>query len=161
MTVSEFNKCIDDYSDSVYRFILKNCKDENIAKDIVQDSFEKFWLKKNDIQKGKEKSYLFTVAYHTFIDYKRKEKENKKLNEIEEKNYCDTNQYNDIQEQLHKALDLLPEIQKSVLLLRDYEGYSYQEIAEITLLNESQVKVYIFRARKFLQQYIGSIEQLL
>lgn len=161
MTVSEFNKCIDDYSDSVYRFILKNCKDENIAKDIVQDSFEKFWLKKNDILKGKEKSYLFTVAYHTFIDYKRKEKEIKKLNEIEEKNYCDTNQYNDIQEQLHKALDLLPEIQKSVLLLRDYEGYSYQEIAEITLLNESQVKVYIFRARKFLQQYIGSIEQLL
>ncbi|MCC7332600.1 MAG: RNA polymerase sigma factor [Flavobacteriales bacterium] len=161
MTVSEFNKCIDDYSDGIYRFILKNCKDENIAKDIVQDSFEKFWLKKNDIQKGKEKSYLFTVAYHTFIDYKRKEKENKKLNEIEEKNYCDTNQYNDIQEQLHKALDLLPEIQKSVLLLRDYEGYSYQEIAEITLLNESQVKVYIFRARKFLQQYIGSIEQLL
>jgi len=52
----------------------------------------------------------------------------------------------------------LPEIQRSVVLLRDYEGYSYNEIAEITGLSESQVKVYIFRARTFLKNYIGSLE---
>ena len=61
---------------------------------------------------------------------------------------------------LEKALNKLPEIQKSVVLLRDYEGYSYEEIGEICGLKESQVKVYIFRARTFLKNYIGSIEKV-
>lgn len=43
-------------------------------------------------------------------------------------------------------------------MLRDYEGYSYQEIGEITGLSESQVKVYIYRARVFLRKYIGKME---
>jgi RNA polymerase sigma-70 factor (ECF subfamily) len=48
-----------------------------------------------------------------------------------------------------------------VLLLRDYEGYDYAEIGQITGLNESQVKVYIFRARTFLKNYIGKIEAVI
>ena len=55
----------------------------------------------------------------------------------------------------------LPEIQKTVVLLRDYEGYNYSEIAEITDLSESQVKVYIFRARKTLQSYLKDLELVL
>jgi len=43
-------------------------------------------------------------------------------------------------------------------MLRDYEGYAYNEIGEITGLNESQVKVYIYRARLFLKKYIGSLD---
>ena len=61
---------------------------------------------------------------------------------------------------LDKALNTLNEIQRSVILLRDYEGYSYEEIGEITGLNESQVKVYIYRARLALKQYIGSLENV-
>ena len=53
-----------------------------------------------------------------------------------------------------KAVDKLPETQKMVLLLRDYEGYSYKEIGDLVALNESQVKVYIYRARVFLKNYI-------
>jgi RNA polymerase sigma-70 factor (ECF subfamily) len=59
---------------------------------------------------------------------------------------------------LTEALGKLPNIQRSVILLRDYEGYSYEEIGEITGLNESQVKVYIYRARVFLKEYIGSLD---
>jgi RNA polymerase sigma-70 factor (ECF subfamily) len=44
--------------------------------------------------------------------------------------------------------------------LRDYEGYSYEEIGKITGLNESQVKVYIYRARLNLKEYIGSLENV-
>ena len=55
----------------------------------------------------------------------------------------------------------LTEIQRTVLTLRDYEGYSYQEIAEMSGLSEDQVKVYIFRARKFLKAYIGQVEVLI
>jgi len=44
--------------------------------------------------------------------------------------------------------------------LRDYEGYSYDEIGDITGLNESQVKVYIYRARIFMKEYIGSLDRV-
>ena len=67
----------------------------------------------------------------------------------------------DLQTQLDEALDQLPEIQLTVVLLRDYEGYAYDEIGEITNLTESQVKVYIFRARKRLQEILVSIESVL
>lgn len=64
--------------------------------------------------------------------------------------------YSDLKEILEEAVDKLPPVQKSVVLLRDYEGYSYEEIGEITGLSESQVKVYIYRARIFLKKYIVS-----
>jgi RNA polymerase sigma-70 factor (ECF subfamily) len=52
----------------------------------------------------------------------------------------------------------LPADQKAVVLLRDFEGYSYREIAEITKLTEAQVKVYIFRARKTMKIYLSKME---
>jgi len=58
-------------------------------------------------------------------------------------------------------MEKLPEIQRSVLMLRDYEGYAYKEIGEITGLNESQVKVYIYRARVFLKNYLVSIDRVI
>ena len=67
----------------------------------------------------------------------------------------------DLKAIVHKALDQLPEIQKSVILLRDYEGYDYAEIGKITGLNESQVKVYIFRARQTLKNYLVSLENII
>lgn len=67
-------------------------------------------------------------------------------------------QYSDLSEILNDAVKLLPEIQRTVVLLRDYEGYSYKEIGDITELSEAQVKVYIYRARIFLKNYIGKME---
>ncbi len=161
MTISQFNKCVDDYSDNLYRFVLKNIKDEEKAKDIIQDTFEKFWHKKDAVQPGKEKSYLFTIAYHAFIDQTRRDKKMGSFKEVKEEDFFENSHYSDLQEVLHQAINQLPEDQKAVIMLRDYEGYAYDEIAEITGLSESQVKVYIFRGRKFLQQYLGSIEQVL
>lgn len=158
MTVSEFNTCVDLYSDNLYRFILKHIKDEDIAKDIVQDTYEKVWRKVNDLESSNAKSYLFTAAHHTLIDYTRRQKKQAELGEAEELNLKHDKQYSDIKSILNEALDKLPEIQKSVVLLRDYEGYDYAEIGRITNLSESQVKVYIFRARAFLKNYIGKLE---
>ena len=67
----------------------------------------------------------------------------------------------DLSEILSEALSKLPEIQRSVILLRDYEGYSYKEIAEVTKLSESAVKVYIYRARLFLKNYLVKIEAVI
>jgi RNA polymerase sigma-70 factor (ECF subfamily) len=132
-----------------------------VAKDIVQDTYEKIWRKVNDIESTNAKSYLFTTAHHTLIDYTRKAKKQGDYNEVVEQKLNHSTQYSDIKEVLNTALDKLPEIQKSVVLLRDYEGYDYAEIGKITSLTESQVKVYIFRARAFLKNYIGNLEAII
>ncbi|MFP4620011.1 MAG: RNA polymerase sigma factor [Bacteroidales bacterium] len=161
MTTEEFNKCVDDFSDGIYRFILKNTGDEEKARDIVQDTFEKLWVRAEDVSYEKVKSYLFTAAYHMMIDRIRKEKRMTDFNEADFSAYSYTCEYKGLNEILEQALQRLPEIQRSVLLLRDYEGYSYQEIGTITGLNESQVKVYIYRGRLAMKQFIGSLEAVL
>ena len=158
MTVIEYNQCVDNYSNGLYRFILKHIRDEHIAKDIVQDTFEKIWRKVNDVESTNAKSYLFTVAHHTLVDYTRRAKKQACYSEVIENKLFHQNHYSDLKEILDIALNKLPEIQKSVILLRDYEGYDYLEIGKITNLTESQVKVYIFRARAFLKNYIGKLE---
>ncbi|KPK85834.1 MAG: RNA polymerase subunit sigma-24 [Bacteroides sp. SM23_62_1] len=161
MTVEEYNHSVDRYSDGLFRFIWKNIKDREMAMDIVQESFEKLWKKVHNVSYEKVKSYLFTTAYHTMIDYIRKDRNESNIEKLSPDKYSYNNHYTDLQKILHEALDKLPEIQRSVILLRDYEGYSYREIGEITGLNEAQVKVYIYRGRVFLKNYIVSIENLI
>ncbi len=161
MTVAEFNSCVDEHSDALYRFILKHIKDVDVAKDIVQDTYEKLWRRINDTESTNAKSYMFTTAHHTLVDYTRKAKKQGDYNEVVENTLKHEKHYSDIKEILNRALDQLPEIQKSVVLLRDYEGYDYAEIGKITNLTESQVKVYIFRARAFLKNYIGKMEVII
>jgi len=83
------------------------------------------------------------------------------LEVIHEQEIIYESQYTDLNEILHKALDLLPEQQKSSVMLRDYEGYSYKEIGEITGLSEAQVKINIYRGRVALKNFIGKIETIL
>ena len=161
MTVEEYNKAVDQYADNLYRFVLKNLKDEHMSGDIVQETYEKLWVKLEGVSFLKVKSYLFTSAYHTMIDYIRKEKRYTGIDSAEPGETSSPDHYSDLAEVLERAVDNLPEDQKSVVVLRDYEGYSYREIAEITGLSESQVKVYIYRARIYLKNYIGSMEQVI
>ena len=161
MTTADYNLCVDQHADGVYRFILKNVRDEERARDIVQDSFAKMWEKSKDILAEKAKSYLFTTAYHTMIDDIRREKRSIRLDEGSERLLSTNHSWNDLKEVLQTALDTLPEMQKVLITLRDYEGYSYEEIGEITNLSASQVKVYIYRGRVALKKYIGSPDRVI
>ena len=161
MTVAEYNKSVEDYSDGIFRFILKNLKNEEKAKDVVQDTFEKLWLKVEEVSAEKVKSYLFTAAYHTMIDVIRKEKRNTGFETEKHDKPVNVESYSGLSEILEEAVSKLSADQRSVIMLRDYEGYSYAEIADITGLTESQVKIYIFRGRMFLKNYIGSIEAVI
>lgn len=157
MTTKEYNKAVDEYSDNLFRFALKNLKNEMSAKDVVQETFTKVWIKCADIDNTKVKSYLFTTAYHVIVDWAKKESRSGDIEKAPETEADSTANF-DLSAILEEALDRLPAIQKSVVLLRDYEGYNYAEIAEMTELSESQVKVYIFRARKTLKEYIKRLE---
>ena len=53
----------------------------------------------------------------------------------------------DLREAIERSLQHLPELQRAILQLRDVEGYSYREIGETLSLSDSQVQVYLFRAR--------------
>ncbi|MCB0760762.1 MAG: RNA polymerase sigma factor [Flavobacteriales bacterium] len=158
MTVTDYNDCVRQYSDGLFRFIVKNVKDEEWARDVVQDAFEKLWKKHEEVEAEKAKSYLFTTGYRTMIDQIRREKKKGDFEEVGEAQFAHDQHYSDLNDHLHAALDRLPEVQKSVVLLRDYEGYSYKEIEDITGLGEAQVKVYIYRARIALKKYLVSID---
>ncbi len=161
MTIEEFNQCVDQHADNLYRFILKSVRDSEKARDIVQDTYEKLWMKVSDVPSTNAKSYMFTTAYRTMIDQVRREKKQGSMDEAKLYALKHEKQYSDLKEVLNEALGKLPEIQRSVVMLRDYEGYSYEEIGEITNLTASQVKVYIFRARTFLKNYIGAVENVI
>jgi RNA polymerase sigma-70 factor (ECF subfamily) len=95
------------------------------------------------------------------IDMIRKEKRMTGFEAEKHDKPVHTEPYTGLSQILEEAVAKLPADQRSVIMLRDYEGYSYEEIACITGLTESQVKVYIFRGRMFLKNYIGSIEAVI
>lgn len=161
MTVNDYNTCVDQHADGLYRFMLKHVRDTEKARDLVQEAFAKVWMKVDEIDASKAKSYLFSTGYHTMIDLIRRDKKQGDFEEVDTRKLSHSEQFSDLNEILHEALETLPEIQKTVVLLRDYEGYNYAEIGEICKLTEAQVKVYIFRARKALRDYIGSIETVI
>lgn len=161
MTEKEYNQCVTAYADNVYRFILKNLRHEEDARDVVQTAFEKLWVNRASVDGSKSKSYLFTIAYNQMIDHLRKSKRITLKEEFQEDARILDHPLHNTRKVLEQALAQLNETQRSLVLLKDYEGYSYEEIGQITGLNESQVKVYLHRARVQLKNYLVSPENVL
>lgn len=161
MTEKEFNDCVNLYADNVYRFILKNLRHEENARDVVQASFEKMWINRDKVDNDRCKSYLFTVAYHQMIDLVRKNKRIKLENDFSSSLRITSEPHHQLKKILNDALYRLNETQRSLVLLKDYEGYSYEEIAVITSLSISQVKVYLHRARLQLKSYLVKMENVI
>jgi RNA polymerase sigma factor (sigma-70 family) len=161
MTVSEYNQSVKDFADRLYRFALKNLNDPDLAKDFVQDAYEKLWMRIDQVDNNKVKSYLFRTVVNAQIDRSRRAKlQQNHLASIDVHQTQEQTPF-DVQEKIDEGVSRLTEIQRTVLTLRDYEGYSYQEIAEMSGLSEDQVKVYIFRARQTLRSMLVNPELIL
>lgn len=156
MKEKEFNILVKQTSQRVHRFVFKNLKNDADTKDVVQETYVKFWLHKEKIESEKIIAWLFTTAYRTMIDFIRKKKPQFDITEdlIE----ANTNLNTDTTDMIHLYLDQLSPVFKSVVLLRDIEGYNYEEIGSVLSLSESQVKVYLFRARQKLKVIIEKNE---
>jgi RNA polymerase sigma-70 factor (ECF subfamily) len=161
MTEREYNDCVTTYADNVYRFIFKNLRHEEDARDVVQTAFEKMWVHRDDVDAQKCKSYLFTVAYHQMIDHIRKVKRIQLREEFSDGARIENKEANNLKQVLNEALNRLNETQRSLVMLKDYEGYSYEEIGQIMNLNASQVKVYLHRARVQLKGYLVKMENVI
>jgi RNA polymerase sigma-70 factor (ECF subfamily) len=156
MTDKDYNDCVDNFADGVYRFIVKNIRHTEDAQDIVQSAFEKLWVNRAQVLPEKAKSYLFTVAYHQMIDHIRKSNKMPLSEGTAIPHQKITQQDAELKQVLMQAVSELNPIQKSLVLLKDYEGYSYREIGEIMHLSESQVKVYLHRARLILKTKLSA-----
>ena len=161
MTDKDYNECVKLYADNVYRFILKNLRNEEDAKDVVQGAYEKMWVNRAQVDNTKCRSFLFTVAYNNMIDHIRKNKRIVLKDDFNETALGASRQQQNTKRILQEALSKLSETQRSLVMLKDYEGYNYAEIGEITGLNESQVKVYLHRARLLLREYIVKPENVI
>ena len=156
MTDKDYNDCVDNFADGVYRFIVKNIRHTEDAQDIVQSAFEKLWVNRAQVLPEKAKSYLFTVAYHQMIDHIRKNNKMPLSEDAAIPHQQITQQDAELKQVLMQAVSELNPIQKSIVLLKDYEGYSYREIGEIMNLSDSQVKVYLHRARIILKNKLSA-----
>ncbi len=159
MSAKLYNQSVHDYSNRVCRFVDKLLQDSTAAKDITQEAYLRLWENRDKIDFDKVRAWLFTTAYRLSIDYLKQKNRFYSDEWIPEISIDQENP--DLKKVLHDALSLLTEQQKSIILLKDYEGYSYEEIGKILQLNESQVKVYLFRARKKIKEYIGDLRLVL
>src|SRR5258708_11616881 len=113
------------------------------------------------MEREKHKSYHFTAADPQMIDSIRKIKRIQLKEEFNAEVKVQDRPANNLKKILEEALSRLSETQRSLVLLKDYEGYSYDEIGKITGLSESQVKVYLHRARVQLKNYLVKIENVI
>lgn len=156
MNKKEYNKAVKAYSGRIYGYVLKYLKSPEDASDIVQDVYLKLWQNKDKVPLEKAKSWLFITAHNTLINLAKKNKRSVSMEVARYQEPFVNVQDFELRELIEKCLDKLPAIQKSIILLRDMEGYNYKEIGELLKLSESQVKVYLFRGRqKIKKQLIG------
>lgn len=154
MNNKEYNQVVKTHSNNLYRFILKMLKNKDCANDIVQDAFIKLWQNLKDVDFNKAKAWLFTTARNQTLNQLKRDKRIDSMSHHTFNEPYSSNTDFELKELIDKSLDQLPEIQKSIILLRDLEGYDYKEIGEILNLSESQVKVYLFRGRQKIKEIL-------
>ncbi|MGG0716947.1 sigma-70 family RNA polymerase sigma factor [Robertmurraya massiliosenegalensis] len=152
------------YYEEIYRYLLQRTRKKELAQDLTQDTFLKAF---NGLAtfKGKSsiKTWLYTIAHHTFINWYRREtkfsqhslEETYSLEQKTYKNPEDAIVQKARQEQVMSAIHLLKEDYQAVLILREYQDLSYDEIAEILGWKLSRVKTNLHRAKLELRNHLS------
>lgn len=130
------------------RYALNFLGSVDDARDVVQDVFEKLWIHAERIEVEKAKGWLYTCAHNTMLNFIKRRNRLSYVQSIQLDAGSSVDRFSfESNEIIEKTVSMLPPLQKSILLLRDLEGYTYEEIGDLLELNPSQVKVYLFRAR--------------
>ena len=149
----------DAYSVAIFKYILKLIKDEQQAEDLMQDTFIKAYTYRKNIDYPK--TFLYTIAHNITIDYIRKRKP---LNMFEgffsmqkdpRPSVESIVEVRESSKELYDALDVLKPAYRDAIILREIEGLSVRETAEILGWSESKVKSTTFRGKKALQKHLA------
>ncbi len=150
--------------DKLYRYALRIVGNKMSAEDVVQEVLIKVWQKKDQLEKIENKeAWCMTVTRNLALDKLRRKKVI--LDDVDDhRGISDDNmspyralQSDDTMKIIRDAIQELPEAQQQVIHLRDVEGYTYKEIADITGFSSDKVKVYLHRARITLRHKLTSI----
>lgn len=150
--------------DKLFRYALRIVGNVMAAEDVVQEVFIKVWKKEKDLLKiDNKEAWCMTVTRNLALDHLRKRKV---IHEDVTEHYAIADkemtphvalQSSDTMVLIKNAIDELPDAQKQVIHLREVEGYTYQEIAEITGYSIDKVKVYLHRARIALRNKLTTV----
>ena len=157
----------------LYRLALRITLNPAEAEDAVQDTLIKVWEHREEWERIESiEAYAHTICRNIALDMAGKAGHgNVQLNEeLRVKNEessmfnVQCSMFNEFEQKerlslVKKIMDTLPEVQRSIMELRDIEGKTYQEIGNILKLSESQVKVYLHRARTSIRQQVDKIEK--
>ena len=149
------------HSNKLYGYAMRFLRNTEDAEDILQDVFERLWLNRKKVEVEKAKSWMFTTAHNAMLNLINKKSRVQLPGEenLPESSKKDVNKFESNQV-VDRAVNILPPIQKSIILLRDLEGYSYEEIGDMLSLSSSQVKVYLFRARNKIKKQLKGLTEL-
>lgn len=146
--------------DKLYRLSLRITLNPQEAEDVVQDTLIKVWNKRESWDEIESiEAYAMTICRNLSLDHlKLRENQNASLEGMEidradrSLSPLEQVQQKDNLERVRQLVNALPEKQRSCMQLRDFEGKTYREIAEILDITEEQVKISIFRARKAVKE---------
>ena len=156
MTRAEYNDNIQYWSGNVLRFAVWNCGDRMRGEDAMQEAFARLWEIKEQVSVERGLGFLLTVARRYLVDCFRHDAVVAKAHaEMAQTAETTTEQKGyGLSDEMLEALNSLPEVQRSIIQLRDVDGYSYKEIAQMLDLSDQQVQVYLFRARTNMKKYL-------
>jgi RNA polymerase sigma factor (sigma-70 family) len=150
------------HKDKMYRYAFCIVKQRDLALDVVQDVLMTCWENMEDLNKVRNteawcmrmtRNQALQMFRQKSYQWDRLENANNKKTSLP-----DPMQYTESQEEhriVQKAIESLPDFQQEAIMLRDFQGYAYQEIADITGESLSNVKIAIHRARKTLVQKLS------
>lgn len=151
--------------DKLYRLALRITLDSAEAEDVVQDTMIRVWNKREEWPQFESiEAYCLTVARNLAIDRSQKmEAQNVELTPETHEMPDVLTPYEQLAQDeqmkiIHRLVSELPEKQRTIMQLRDIEGRSYKEIADVLQITEEQVKVNLFRARQKIKQRYTEIE---
>ena len=153
-----FHELVRSHAQGVLHVIYRMCGDQQVAEDAAQETFIQAWLRLRSFRPGTSlRSWLYRIAVNTAIDMLRKEKrilpgavEDLHLKDPQpgpEALAANSERAATVQE----AVLSLPDASRAVLILREYEGFPYQEIAEALDIPVGTVMSRLNYARKLLR----------
>lgn len=154
-----FSELVRTYSQGVMNVVYRMCGDMHVAEDAAQETFIQAWIKLSSYrQKSSLRNWLYRIAVNTAIDMLRKEKRILP-GEIEDLNLADSEPgpealfaSSERTEVVQEAVLTLPDASRTVLVLREFEGLSYQEIADALEIPVGTVMSRLNYARKILKE---------
>lgn len=155
--LAQYKQAITQYRQRVFSFAYYSLRAREDAEDITQDVFIRLWQHWRKIDHDRMGAWLMRVAHNSVIDHLRRHK-----NEQQRVDMPDTLEdavavqdpgleSEQFRGYLEVAISALPDPHRSIVIMRDIQGLSYQEIEQTLNLSQSQVKVYLHRARRQLR----------